>query len=145
MADEGGARGRPVVTDGGGWTLDAVRGLDAAALETLVERLLTAEGQSVDRAAPNSEGGVRLVATKSGLLRSTTTVVAVKPAGHSVSAATVDRVERARGINGADRGVVVRPIGFDDAVRAAAASTKVDLLAGERLVERLERAGVEPP
>lgn len=128
---------------GGDWTTDDVAALDAAELEELLELLYDAEGADVERAAPNVEGGIRLIVRESGLLGSKKVVVTPRPAEFTVSRGSVENLERARSMNGADRAELVRPAPFDRKVRDAADGTKVTLVDAEDLVARLNRSGVQ--
>lgn len=129
---------------GPGWEATHLLDLEPAELEEAVVALYEAEGYEVERAGPTAEDGVDFLARDSGLLRSSTTVLCVR-AGRSVSTATVDLLERAREINGAGTAVLVRPEGFPEAVREAAAGRPVTLLDAGLLVDRLDRTDLSPP
>jgi len=129
---------------GPGWEPSHLLGLEPSALEEAVVALYEAEGYDVERAGPTAEDGVDFLARQSGLLRSSTTVLCVR-GGRSVSNATVDLLERAREINGAGTAVLVRPEGFPETVREAAAGSQVTLLDAGLLADRLDRTDLEPP
>ncbi|MWG33009.1 restriction endonuclease [Halomarina oriensis] len=135
--------------DGGGgtswWTVD-LSTFDRSALEQTVFDLYAAEGYDVEWAAPNAEGDVAVVARKDRLLRSTrTTVVSVTTAGTSVTPGSVDRLDYARGMSGADRAALVHPDDVDERTHDATAKTKVSVVDGERLRNRLSDTDLSPP
>lgn len=128
------------------WDLNYLGRLSPADFELVVGALITAEGFEVEYAGPTVERGIDLVAQKSGFIRSKTTVIAVTPPGGTVSPATVEQIERARTMNGADHAIIVRPTPFGTDVRTVAADIgTVELLAGDNLIDRLTAAGVSPP
>jgi len=129
---------------GPSWEPSHLVDLEPAALEDAVVALYEAEGYDVERASPTAEDGVDFLARESGLLRSSTTVLCVR-AGRSVSTATVDLLERAKEINGAETAVLVRPEGFPEAIHEAAAGRPVTLLDAGLLADRLDRTDLEPP
>jgi hypothetical protein len=89
---------------------------------------------------------VVLVARRSRLVRSAlTTVVSVATAGTSVTPGSVDRLDYARGMNGADRAALVTTASVDGATRDAAAGTKVSVVDGEALRGRLADSDLAPP
>ncbi|MFD1512810.1 restriction endonuclease [Halomarina rubra] len=142
------AEGSDVRTDGGrrGWLAADLRALDRATLEDVVFDLYDAEGYDVEWAAPNAEGDVAIVARKSRLLRSTrTTVVTVTTAGASVTPGSVDRLDYARGMNGADRAALVHPDDVPEDAHDAAGETKVRLVDGQELQSRLRDTDLSPP
>lgn len=129
---------------GPSWEAAHLLGLEPADLEEVVVALYEAEGYDVERAGPTAEDGVDFLARDSGLLSSSTTVLCVR-AGRSVSTATVDLLERAKEINGAETAVLVRPEGFPEAVHEAAAGRPVTLLDAGLLADRLDRTDLDPP
>jgi HJR/Mrr/RecB family endonuclease len=132
--------------DGYTWDSAVFDQLTPTDFETAVGALFTAEGYDVERAGPTVEGGIDLVAQKSGLIRSKTTVIAVTPSGGTISPATVQQVERARTMNGAANAIIVRPEPFGPSIRDAASDAdSVELLAGRELIDRLTAADVPTP
>ncbi len=131
-------------SEGPGWEAAHLLDLEPTDLEEAVVALYEAEGYDVERAGPTAEDGVDFLARDSGLLRSSTRVLCVR-GGRSVSAATVDLLERAKEINGAETAVLVRPEGFPDAVHEAAAGRPVTLLDADLLADRLDRTDIDPP
>jgi HJR/Mrr/RecB family endonuclease len=132
----------------GGYTWDSTDfdQLTSSEFEQIVGALFTAEGYDVERAGPTVERGIDLLARKSGIIRSKTTVIAVISPGGTIAPATVEQVERARTMNGAANAVIVRPDAFNDTIRDAAYDVGgVELLAGQKLTDRLSAAGVQPP
>jgi len=131
---------------GGGtwWTAD-LTAFDRSTLERTVHDLYAAEGYDVEWAAPNAEGNVAVVAREDRLLRSTrTTVVSVTTADTSVTPGSVDRLDYARGMNGADRAALVHPGDVSEAAREATSGTKVVLVDAERLRDRLADTDLSP-
>ncbi|MFC5971028.1 restriction endonuclease [Halomarina salina] len=142
MGDDGDADGGPTGT--GGTT--ALESLDAATLESLVFDLHEAEGDEVEWAAPNAEGGIVLVARTSRLLRGPrTTVVAVTTAGASVTPGSLDRLNYAREMNGAERAALVHPGDVPEKTHEAASGTKVTVVDGDALSARLASADLSLP
>ncbi|MFC7156243.1 restriction endonuclease [Halomarina halobia] len=148
MSDDGGFRsflgGGGGASDAGAWEGVDLEAYEIDDLERLVRALYVAEGCTIERTPPNSEAGVEYVAVRSKLIGSTRTVVAVKRADSSVSAGTVQQLDRARGLHGADRAALVRPGTFDERAAAAANASKVELVDGATLKGRLAAAGVTP-
>lgn len=128
------------------WGLDDLNRLSPADFELVIGALITAEGFEVEYAGPTVEGGIDLVARKSGFIRTKTTVISVTPPGGTVTSATINQVEHARTINGAGHAILARPAPFETDVRALATDIgTVELLAGGNLLERLTVAGVSSP
>lgn len=128
------------------WNADDFDQLTPSDFETVVGALFTAEGYDVEHAGPTVEGGIDLIARKSGIIRSKTTVISVISPGGTISPATVEKVERARTMNGATNAVIVRPESFNGPVRDAVyESNNVELLSGQELIDRLMAADVVPP
>lgn len=130
--------------EGTWWTAD-LTAFDRSTLERTVHDLYAAEGYDVEWAAPNAEGNVAVVARKDRLLRSArTTVVSVTTADTSVTPGSVDRLDYARGMNGADRAALVHPDDVSEAAREATSGTKVVLVDAERLRDRLADTDLSP-
>ncbi|RRJ32504.1 restriction endonuclease [Halocatena pleomorpha] len=135
-------------SSGGGyeWDSRALYELSPAAFERVVGALYTADGFDVEGAGPTVEGGIDLIAKKSGFIRSKTIVISVIPPGGTVSLPTVNQLERGRGINGASQGILARPKPFRDAIRNAAVDNgTIELLDGQQLITRLTNNGVVHP
>ena len=131
---------------GGSWWTASLGTLDEATLESVVYDLYDAEGYDVEWAAPNAEGDVAAVARKSRLIRSTqTTVIAVTTAGTSVTPGSVDRLDYAREMNGADRAALVHPDDVPAETHEAAHGTSVTLVDAEALRNRLADTDLSPP
>lgn len=131
---------------GGSWWTANLGSLDRATLESVVFDLYDAEGYDVEWAAPNAEGGIAVVARKSRLIRSTqTTVVAVATAGTSVTPGSVDRLDYAREMNGADRAALVHPDDVPAETHDATRGTEVVLVDAETLRNRLADTTLSPP
>jgi hypothetical protein len=126
------------------WDPAQLHGLGVADLEKTVVALYEAEGYEVERAGPTAEDGVDFIARDSRLLRSSKRILCVRSGDRSVSRAIVDLLDRSREINGAETAVLIRPDGFPEPVREAAAGRAVTLLDGELLAERLNRSGLDP-
>lgn len=128
------------------WGPNSLNQLSPADFEAVTGAMITAEGFEVEYAGPTVEGGIDLVAQKSGFIRSKTTIISVTPPGGTISPATVKQVERARTMNGAGHAIIVRPAPFGDDIRSVAADIgTIELLAGENLIDRLTAADVSPP
>lgn len=134
-------------SSGGGyeWSTWDLSELSPLAFERVVGALYTADGYSVERPGPTVEGGIDLIAEKSGFIRSKTVVISVIPPGGTVSVATVRELERGRGINGAKQGILVRPEPFGEKIQEATRDNAVTLLDGQQLTDRLTDNGVVPP
>jgi HJR/Mrr/RecB family endonuclease len=135
-------------SSGGGYRWDSTDfdQLTPSEFERVVGALFTAEGYDVERAGPTVERGVDLLARKSGIIRSKTTVIAVISPGGTIAPATVEQVERARTMNGASNAIIVRPDSFNDTIRDVVFdANSVELLAGQKLIDQLSAAGVQPP
>lgn len=135
-------------SSGGGheWGMRELYDLSPTEFEQVVGASYTGDGYDVELAGPTVEGGIDLIGTKSGFIRSKTIVVSVIPPGGTVSSATVEQLERGRGINGAKLGVLARPEPFgDDIERAAADSGAIELVDGQRLSRWLTDNGVSLP
>lgn len=135
-------------SSGGGyeWSVSDLYELSPSGFERVVGALYTAEGYDVEQSGPTVEGGIDLIAEKSGFIRSKTVVISVIPPGGTVSSATVRELERGRGINGAKRAILARPEPFRDKIQGAATdSGAIDLLDGQQLTSRLTDNGVSPP
>ncbi|UPM41848.1 restriction endonuclease [Halocatena salina] len=128
------------------WGVRALYDLSPSAFERVVGALYIAEGYEVERAGPTVEGGIDLIAKKSGFIRSKTVVISIIPPGGTVSLPTVKQLERGRGINGAKVGILVRPKPFRDEIRRAATDNgAIELLDGQQLTTRLTDNGVAHP
>lgn len=128
------------------WTGRELSRLTPTEFEQVVGSLYTADGYDVELAGPTAEGGVDLLARNPGFLRSKLLVIAVIPPGGTASSATVRQLARAREMNGATLGVLVRPARFERNVQAVADdSGSIELVGAEKLASRLTRLGVLPP
>lgn len=127
------------------WEMGELYDLSPTSFERVIGALYTAEGYDVELTGPTVEGGIDLIGKKSGFIRSKTIVISVVPPGGMVSSATVNQLERARGINGAKEGVLCRPQPFGDEIQRAATEGVITLLHGEQLSRRLTSNGVTPP
>ena len=130
----------------GTWRTAVLESFDGGTLESLVFDLYDAEGEDVEWAAPNAEGSIVLVARRSRLLRSArTTVVAVTTAGTSVTPGSLDRLDYAREMNGADRAALVHPGDVPEETYDAASGTKVTIVDADALRARLADTDLTPP
>lgn len=126
------------------WKASHLLGLEAADLEETVVALYEAEGYEVERAGPTAEDGMDFIARDSGLLRSSKRILRVRSGDRSVSRAIIGLLDRSPKINGTEAAVLIRPDGFSEPVREAAAGRSVTLLDADLLIERFNRSELSP-